>query len=89
MEKVVDQFMGQLRTLKLGLESRLKAPVSNHWRIIDWLVERACTTINRGQVGHDGKTPYRRLLGREAIQPLAEFGERVLYLKSGTLTSTP
>ena len=38
----------------------------------------ACTTINRALVGHDGKTPYRRLMGKDATQPLAEFGEQVL-----------
>ena len=64
IEKAVDQFMGQMRTLKLSVESRIGSPVSNHWKIIDWLVEHACSTINRGQVGHDGKTPFQRLRGR-------------------------
>ena len=45
---------------------------------MDWLAEHSCTTINRGQVGHDGKTPYRRLMGKDPSQPMIEFGEGVL-----------
>ena len=45
---------------------------------MDWLVEHSCTTINRAQVGHDGKTPHRRLFRKEAAQPLMEFGEQIL-----------
>ena len=50
----------------------------NGWAIIEWMTEHSATTINRAQVGHDGKTPFRRLLGKEAVQPLVEFGEQVL-----------
>ena len=78
VEKAVDQFMSQMRTLKLSLESRLGAPIQNQWAVIDWLVEHSCTTINRSQVGHDGRTPYRRLLGKEPSQPMIEFGEQIL-----------
>ena len=78
VEKAVDQVMGQLRTLKLSLESRLGSPVNNNWPIINWLVEHTCTTMNRGQIGHGGKIPYRRLMGKEAAQPLAEVGEQIL-----------
>ena len=70
--------MGQLRSLKLSLESRLGAPVGNELAIMEWMTEHSRTTINRAQVGHDGKTPYRRLMGKEASQPLVEFGEQVL-----------
>ena len=70
--------MGQVRTLKLALEARIGIPVETQWGIIDWLVEHACLTINRGQVGHDGKTPHRRLMGKEPTQPLWEFGEQIL-----------
>ena len=77
IEKAVDQFTAQLRTIKLGLESRIKAKIDTKWNIVEWMVEHACTTINRGQMGHDGKTPYRRLMGKEASQAMAEFGEVV------------
>ena len=52
--------------------------METHWEVVAWLVEYSCTTINHGQIGHDGKTPYRRLLGREPTQPLMEFGEQIL-----------
>ena len=53
-------------------------PINNKLAIMEWVVEHSCTTINRGQVGHDGKVPYRRLMGKEPIQPLVEFGEQVI-----------
>lgn len=78
VEKAVDHVMGQLRTLKLGLEARIVVPVATSWAVVPWLVEHACTTINRGQVGHDGKTPYKRPIGKDPTVPLIEFGEQVL-----------
>ena len=78
IEKAVDQCMCQLRSIKIELESRIGIEVVTQWPVIEWMVEYSCTTINRGQVGHDGKTPYRRLMGKEATQPFIEFGEQVL-----------
>ena len=36
------------------------------------------STINGYQVGHDGKTPFRRIMGKGCNQKVLEFGERVL-----------
>ena len=77
-EKAVDEVMGQLRALKIGMESRLRAKVNADWLVIQWMVLHACTTINRYQVGTDGCTPLRRLTGKENRQPAVEFGEQVL-----------
>ena len=68
--------MGQLRTLRLGLEFQLEIEIGTQWPIIEWLTEHSCTTINRAQVGHDGKTPFRSLLGKDSPQPMVEFGEQ-------------
>ena len=43
-----------------------------------WIVEHASMMINRGQVGKDGKTPYRRVVGKESNQGIVEIGEQVM-----------
>ena len=45
---------------------------------------RAARTLNRYQVGEDGKTAYRRWKGKDFKREVAEIGETVLYLKAGT-----
>ena len=42
------------------------------------MVEHAATLINRCQKGHDGKTPERRLKGKESKQGFVEIGEQVI-----------
>ena len=44
--------------------------------------------INRCLVGHDGKTPYSRLIGQNSPKELVEFGERVLAKFIRCRTST-
>ena len=78
IEKAVDDVMGQVRALKIGLERRIKERIGARWPILHWIVEHACTVINRCQVGHDGMTPYRRLVGKDSPQRFLEIGESVL-----------
>ena len=33
--------------------------------------------LNRYQVGRDGRTGYRRIVGKECVQKIVEFGEQV------------
>ena len=78
IEKAVDDVMGQIRALKIGLESRLKRKIESDEIILQWMVEHAATLINRCQKGHDGKTPERRLKGKESKQGFVEIGEQVM-----------
>ena len=41
-------------------EAQLKRKLETAHSIWPWLVEYASFLINRGEVGHDGKTPYER-----------------------------
>ena len=77
-EKAVQDYMGQLRTLKIALEARLRCKVESEWEILEWASEWASELINRCQVGRDGRTAYYRLHGRNSTKGLIEFGERVL-----------
>ncbi len=78
IEKAVDEVMGVLRCLKIGLERRIRTEIHARWPIVHWLVEHACTVINRYQVGVDGHTPFRRLTGKECQQCTVEIGEQIM-----------
>jgi hypothetical protein len=52
-----------------------KIPGDHH--IVAWLVEFAAVLVNRYEVGHDGKTPYERLRGKQSRLLGLEFGERL------------
>ena len=70
--------MGQLRTMKIGLEARLKCKVESDWSILQWTSELAPELTNRCQVGRDGRTAYYRLLGKDSKKGMVEIGEQVM-----------
>ena len=78
IERGVQEVAGQIRAMKIGLEQRLGARVTTKWKIFEWMVELSTVLLNRCLVGHDGKTPYARLMGKNSSQPIVEVGERVL-----------
>jgi len=77
-EKAVQDYMGQLRTMKIGLEARLKCKVESDWSILQWTSELAPELTNRCQVGRDGRTAYYRLLGKDSKKGMVEIGEQVM-----------
>ena len=78
-EKSVGDYVGQLRTLKVALESRLKARMSSSHPVMQWFVEHTAFVLNKYALGSDGKTPYGRLHGREGRERMCEFGERIQW----------
>ena len=77
-EKAVQDYMGQLRTMKIGLEARLKCKIESEWAILQWMSELAPELLNRCQVGRDGRKAYYRLQGKDSKKPIVEFGEQVM-----------
>ena len=77
-ERAVQEWMGQMRVCKIGLEQRIKTKVETDWRVLEWIAEHAGNTINKFLMGHDGKTPYHRVMGRPSSKAIMEFGEQVL-----------
>ena len=53
--------------------------------IVPWLVRHTSGVMNRFMVKSDGKTGYERWKGKKFRGVCAEFGEKVMYLKSGSL----
>ena len=79
-EKAIRDLEGHLRTLKLALDSRLGACVPTDAPVILWLVEHSADFISRFRVGRDGKTARERIIGKQDLPNVAEFGESVFYL---------
>ena len=74
IERAVQAIEGQVRTIKLALESRIGVEIPSDHDVIPRIVEYAATIINEGQVGADGKTAYERLKGKPAHLSGLEFG---------------
>ena len=77
-ERAVKEFMGQMRKLKLGLESRLRTTIPNDHALIDWIAQHAGLLIAKYLRGSpDGFTAHYRMFGKDYNGDLAEFGECV------------
>ena len=61
-----------MRAMKIGLEHRIQMKIDTSWKILVWMVELAPTLINRCFVGHDGKTPYARLMGKNSSKNIVK-----------------
>jgi hypothetical protein len=70
---------GLFHAHKLQLERRIEREVPPTHPLSAWLLEHVCLLINALHVGEDGKTPWKRLRGRDFGQRLVAFGERVRF----------
>ena len=77
-ERAVQEVMGQIRAMKIGLQQRINAEIKTDWKILEWIVELSTVLLNRCMIGKDGRTPYHRLMGKDSKKPIVELGERVL-----------
>ena len=76
-ENSVNLVKGHVRLIKLAVESASSVEVSADQDLLTWLVPCAASMHRRFAVGRDGKTVSERNVGRRAVLPLAQFGERV------------
>ena len=70
--------MGQLRTMKVALEARLKYKIESECAILQWMSELATELVNRCHVGPDGRTAYYRLRGKDSKKAIVEIEEEVM-----------
>ena len=66
------------------MEANLGKKIPEDHPVIAWMVKHAAATMNRFQVGRDGKTAYRRLKGRNFKRQYVKMGEAVWFLKPKT-----
>ena len=88
IERAIQTMQGQVRSLKLCLESRYKRKILEDHPIWPWAVMYAAMLINICLVGEDGRTPYERRKGRRFKKELPEFGECIRYLKPESVGQT-
>ena len=79
VERGIRSVQGMVRVLRSALEDRIGAKIDGEHGIWPWLVEHAAFLLNRGEVGHDGKTAYERCKAKRGKMPGLELGEKVLW----------
>ena len=79
VERAIQELGGLVRTFRAALESRLGAKIGLDHVIVPWLVKHAASVITRHLVRDCGNTSYKLIKGRRCIEPVAEFGEMVLF----------
>ena len=79
-ESSVNVVKGHVRSIKLAVESASGVEVPADHDLLTWLVPYAASMHRRFAEGRDGKTAYERNVGRRAVPPLAQFGERVWWM---------
>ena len=85
IEKGIQSIEGQVRTLKLALESKLGIKIPEDSCILTWLVEYAGVSLTIGEIGSDGKTAFQRLRGKKLGHELIEFGEKIPFMPADAL----
>ena len=79
-ERAIQEVGGMIRTLKFALEDRTGGgKISLAHPIIPWIAKHAAAQITRYQVRATGKTSYNSIKGYDCRDPMAEFGECVLF----------
>ena len=67
-EKAVQDDMGQVRAMKIGLEARLKCKVESDWKVMERITELAGELLSRGhRRAGDGKTLEGSQIPEEAV----------------------
>ena len=79
VERAIQELAGVTRTLQSAFEEGLGCEIGIRHPITPWLVRHAGQLITRYQVRDSGRTSYRMAKGRDAIQPVCEFGEMVMF----------
>ncbi len=84
VEGAIKLIKAQIRTMRLGLQSRYNTVIQESDAIVAWMIAEAADSINRFQIGLDGKTRRQRVTGKKWLRQTAEFGECVYYMKLKT-----
>ena len=65
VENGVQRIQGQFRIRRHALEARYGERIGGNHNCWPWLVRHVGQSLNRYQVGPDGKTAYKRWKGKE------------------------
>ena len=76
-ESAVREIKGVARAIKVGLEQRIGRRLPADAPILPWIVEHAGVCVTAFRKGPDGKTPYRRIKGKEFSGQMMEMKDHV------------
>ena len=86
VENAIQRIQGQIRAIKLDVESSSDtkmAPTHPAW---PWMIEIAAQSILYWRISGDGGlTAIQRIRGRSTTSPKPRFGEKILYKLSTTI----
>ena len=60
IENAIKRIQGQIRTVRDALESRIGERIRGDDNVFTWLVRNAAASMNRYQIGSDGRTSHER-----------------------------
>ena len=82
-EACVRECKGQIRAVRLLLETKYGVKFAKGEPILAWIPRHAANGRNRYRIGRDGKTAERRRAGRQWRRPTVLFGEAVFFKRAG------
>ena len=78
-ERAVRTWTAQMRTMWHHLEHRLQHKHQIFSALMTWLVSWSAEVICRYRIQANGRTSYENITGHKGLQPIAIFGERVMF----------
>ena len=86
VENAIQRIQGQIRAIKLDIETNSGTRMTPSHPVWPWLIEYAAQTLLYWRIsGDDGLTAMQRIRGRSTTSPKPRFGEHVLYKVSKTV----
>ena len=82
VERAIRTWKGQMRTMRLHLEDRLKSVIAVDHPILSWLAVWSCEVLNKYKV-RDGRTAYELMTGHKVKHTVYAFGQRIWGMFTG------
>ena len=83
VEMAVREVKRQCRTLRFSAEQNTSVRIADDSPLLSWLPRFAAQVMNKMRIGKDGKTSEMRRTRRTWRKPMAQFGEKVWFRKTG------
>ena len=78
-ERAVGSWAGELRTIRLHVERRIKTTIPKDSALMSWLVSWSADIISRYKVHSSGRTSHEWITGSRCDQPVAGLGDKHLF----------
>ena len=78
-ERAVRTWAAQLRKMRHHMEFRTQHKIPIHSALMIWLVSWAADVTSRYRVQAHVRTSYGNVTGHKGLQPIAIFGEEVVF----------